>query len=153
MTALAQPTTKDTPKDGAKSAPSLREQLLALGTSVRRPTADVPAPELGAGRTIHLMALDGGERAIWEEEMPQKGAGRDKKVTMIGMRELTVQLHVADPETGERVLTKEDRPALSKWPASLLDRCFVEAQKLSALGKQATEEAIDELKNDRGSAG
>ena len=140
-------------KDGAQVAPSLRERLLAIPEKVERKLVDVPAPELGPGEVITLMELDGGERAIWEEDMPQKGAGRDKRVTMIGMREMTVQLHVVDKATRERPLTRDDRAALSKWPASLLDRCFIESQKLSSLGKQATEEAVTELKNTRGSAG
>jgi Ser/Thr protein kinase RdoA (MazF antagonist) len=93
----------------------------------------VPAPELGDGRTVAVVALSGRELAAMHEALD---ARRDRESGALppGIFAAAVAVATAvDPESGAFVHDPKDLDLVADMPASYTERLFLAADELNLL--------------------
>ena len=100
-------------------------------------TEAVEVPEWGG--TVYVRALTGVERDEYEGSRVSV-KGKKVELNYKNTRAKLVALCAVD-EQGSRLFTEEDVPALGRRNAAALNRVFLVAQRLSALGPEDVEDA------------
>ncbi len=106
-----------------------RDQFLAQAPVLD--TVQVPIPEFGEGVVVNVRAMSAGDRDRFEESM-KKGKGKN---TTIDLRNFRARLCIASivDETGAKVFSGIDLPALSAYPVKILQRICQAATEASGL--------------------
>jgi len=100
-------------------------------------TEAVPVPEWGDGAEVLVSVLDG-ERREYFERMAQER--KDSKVSAEDHFRATLLASVLVDESGNRLFSDEDIPALNKKSSVVLDRLFTVAQRVNCSRKEDIEE-------------
>lgn len=100
---------------------------------------DVPVPEWGG--TVRVRSLTADERDAFDESITKlsgNGKGQTREIIMKGIRAKLVARSLID-DKGERLFTDAQVETLGKKNATVLDRLFAIAQRLSGLSKDDVE--------------
>lgn len=109
-----------------------KEALLAAGSRLKRETIMLPE---GA---VNVQEMTGGDRDQYEMFIFEKGKEEAPKDYM---RALITVFSVVD-DAGNKLFSLDDVPQISKLGASLLDRIYDAAIRLSAIGGQQKDDAV-----------
>lgn len=98
--------------------------------------------------TVFVKGLSGEDRDTLESSLVDVGPqGQVKQVRLTNLRATIAQLGICD-ETGTRLFTKKDIPALSKRPAAFLEAVTQKVQELSAMTETDIQAMVIDLKKD-----
>lgn len=113
----------------------LRDQILNADDLKHE---DVEVPEWGV--TVRVRALTSGERDRWESitYLDKKGGVAVPE----DIRAKLVSFSCVDPETGERLFTEEDIPALTKKSGVAMNRLWPVASRLSRILSSDLDELV-----------
>jgi len=112
---------------------SLREKILAA-EDIESEMVEVPE----WGVTVEVRGMNGADRS---RILEAAASSEDGKVSVGSMYGETVIASTYDPETGERVFTSSDFDSLMAKSASAIDRLATVGMRMSAMDKEATDEA------------
>lgn len=115
-----------------------KEALLAAASLDRLPRETLEIPELGG--SVIIKGMSGSDRDAWEKSLIV-GRGKRRDVNTENVRaKLAVRCLVND--AGERLFSDGEAVLLGQLSASILNRIYETAQKLSGV----SDEDVDELK-------
>lgn len=100
---------------------------------------DVPVPEWGG--TVRVRSMTADERDAFDESITKishNGKGQTREIIMKGIRAKLVARSLID-DKGDRLFTDAQVETLGKKNATVLDRLFAIAQRLSGLSKDDVE--------------
>jgi hypothetical protein len=106
----------------------------------------VNVPEWGG--VVIVRCLTGQERDAYESEIVGSRVGGDRELNLTNIRAKLVARTVVD-ESGSRLFTDGDIVALGKKNASVLDRIFSVAQRLSGLSQSDVDSLVDQMGKDQ----
>lgn len=110
-----------------------RDEIFAAFAGRAPQYVSVHAPEIGAGRTLHVKVLSGEEDGHWAEKHAEHD-GEGKGFAWFAC------CAVYDPETHKRIFNDLDLDNLNSLPASLLRRIWDVGATANGLTKRAQEE-------------
>mgnify|MGYP006888311239 FL=1 len=114
-----------------------REQFLRRRAEVAAPFEDVPVPEFGPGCVQRVLGLSMTDRTRWEMKV-YTGRSGDRKVNARIIRETLLVATLVD-ETNAPMFTEADGPMLGELPATVGERLFDAARRVSGMTEQDVE--------------
>jgi len=127
------------------TAKNLKSRILAAED---RPFEDLDVPEWGV--KVRLRGMSGTDRDAWEAKaVALKRGGQDVELSLADWRSRLVTKCLFDPETDERIFTDGEVSKLGAKAATVIERLFGLARRLSGLDDDAEEEA-DAVDGDEG---
>ena len=127
------------------AAKDLKSRILAAED---RPFEDLDVPEWGV--KVRLRGMSGTDRDAWEAKaVALKRGGQDVELSLADWRSRLVTKCLFDPETDERIFTDGEVSKLGAKAATVIERLFGLARRLSGLDDDAEEEA-DAVDGDEG---
>ena len=137
---------KTTPEETAVEKPKmvvLDRRAILDTTDLKREYVEVPE----WGGSVIVRCLTGTERDAYESEIVGSRMGGNRDLNLTNIRAKLVARTVIDEE-GNRLFTDGDIGLLGTKNASVLDRIFSVAQRLSGLSAADVEELTDQLGNE-----